>query len=319
MWKRLVLATLIVAAGAAGALVEVGGDVSDAKPAAVAKGIDLSPFPAEAPPQPVDLVFLYHSAGEQLLADRGISDGQQDILSRHPNGGGLAALLAKNNYRLHEGTYGSKLGERTDLFDWLPKFQFEMAGVLSVKRQDESLPPGQKNRVVMFSASFSDNEFVAGGEGGGNPDGPELTEANARATMKAVREELAKRPEVLFVYLTGLPLAPKTEREPAWSWLAKKALHRPSEDEALRKVGEIARSFNNWMSDPAGWLAGYPLHNIVVFDAFDVLTGHGTSNFSVYASGDGWDPHPTADGNAKVAAELVPFLNRAVRYAGIVK
>jgi hypothetical protein len=319
MRKFVILAALIVVAGGAGVLIQVGGDVSNTKPAAIAKGLDLSALADTAPAQPIDLVFLFHSVGEQLLADRGLSDGQAARLTKHPNGGGLAALLARNNYRLHEATYGSKLGDDTDLFDWLPKFQYDMAAVLSTSGQDEMLPAGERNRVVMFKSSFSSSAFVGAGEGSGNPDGPDLTEANARATMKAVREELAKHPGVLFVYLTAPPLAPKTTQEPAWNWLVQKALGRLTSDDELRRSGELARDFNNWMVDPNGWLGGYPHRNIVVFDLFDALTGHGASNFSIYATGDGWDPHPSSEGNSKVAAELVPFLNRAVRYAGIAK
>jgi hypothetical protein len=304
MRKFVILAALIVVAGGAGVLIQVGGDVSNTKPAAIAKGLDLSALADTAPAQPIDLVFLFHSVGEQLLADRGSSDGQAARLTKHPNGGGLAALLARNNYRLHEATYGSKLGDDTDLFDWLPKFQYDMEAVLSTGRPYEPLPAGERNRVVMFKSSFSSSAFVGAGEGSGNPDGPDLTEANARATMKAVREELAKHPGVLFVYLTAPPLAPKTTQEPAWNWLVQKALGRLTSDDELRRSGE---------------LAGYPHRNIVVFDLFDALTGHGASNFSIYATGDGWDPHPSSEGNSKVAAELVPFLNRAVRYAGIAK
>ncbi len=321
MRKRMILAVAIVIVGAwaAGVLIQVGGDLRAAKPSSVAKGADLSAFAASPPAEPIDLAFLYDDVGEQMLAERGLSDGQRGMLTRHPNGGGMAALLAQNGYRLHVATYGSRLGEYTDLFDWLPKFQYEMDAVLSIKRQDETLPAGRKNRVVMFMPSSSDSDFVGPDEGPGNADGPELTVANARAAMKAVRNELARRPDTLFVYLTAPPGAPMTWREPAWKWLIKKAAGRPTHDDEMRMSAGWARAFNNWIVDPQGWLAGYPHRNIVVFDLFNTLTGHGASNFSVYATGDGWDAHPSSDGNSKVAPELVAFLNRAVRYAGIAK
>ena len=192
-----------------------------------------------------------------------------------------------------------------------------MDAILSIKSQDEALPAGEKNRVVMFMSSFTNSEFVGAGDISGDPDGPDLTVANARAAMTALRQELAKRPDVLFVYLTAPPVAPKTVPEPLWRWLVKKAAGRPTNDDELRMTGDWARSFNNWMVNPQGWLAGYPHRNIVVFDLFDTLTGHGESNFSIDATGDGWDPQPSSEGNGKAAAELLPFLNRAVRYAGI--
>ena len=86
-----------------------------------------------------------------------------------------------------------------------------------------------------------------------------------------------------------------------------------------RRGAGIARDFNNWMVDPQGWLEGYPQHNIVVFDLFDTLTAHGASNFLRYPTGGGADSHPSAEGAATAARELVRFLNRAVRYAGMIR
>ncbi len=319
MKRWLILAGIIVAGLAAGNLIQVGGDVSGARPSFVARGLDLSAFPATAPLQPIDLLFIHHSVGEQLLAERGPSDNRQAILTRHPNGGGLAALLSKNNYRLHHATYGSKVGDNTDIIDWPRKFQQAMAAVLSVKSQDEALSAGESNRVVLFKSGFENSDFVGAGGGNGNPEGPELTESNARAAMNAIRTEFARHPDTLFVYLTAPPLAPKTWQEPLWKWLAKRSFGHLTHDDEVRESGALARSFNNWVVDAQGWLAGFGQHNTVVFDLFDTLTGHGASNFSVYATGDGWDPHPSSEGNSKAAEELVVFLNRAVRYAEIVQ
>jgi len=59
----------------------------------------------------------------------------------------------------------------------------------------------------------------------------------------------------------------------------------------------------------------------VVFDYFDLLTGASPaqkrSNFLQYASNGGTDNHPHAQAQSMAAALLVPFLNRAVRYAGL--
>jgi hypothetical protein len=123
---------------------------------------------------------------------------------------------------------------------------------------------------------------------------------------------------VLFVYVTAPPLTARTWSEPAWKWMGKRMLGRPTHDEEVRRSGETARRFNNWMKDPAGWLGGYEGRNIVVFDFYDALTEYGASNFSRYATGDGSDSHPSSAGNARVAPALVAFLNRAVRNAGLV-
>jgi hypothetical protein len=71
------------------------------------------------------------------------------------------------------------------------------------------------------------------------------------------------------------------------------------------------------MKSPEGWLKGYPEKNVVVFDYYDVLTEGGASNLSRFASGDGRDSHPSAEGNQKAAAAFAPFINRAVRRAGL--
>ena len=47
-----------------------------------------------------------------------------------------------------------------------------------------------------------------------------------------------------------------------------------------------------------------------------VLTG-GRSNLLVFPTGDGFDSHPAAEGNLRAAASFVPFLERAVRRAGL--
>ena len=318
MWKLIIGSALIIAVAGA-ALVKVGGGAVDERPAMRVSGAELSGYAGSAPEGPIDLLFLHHSVGEQLLAAPGPASGKVGGPTTHPNGGGLRALLVANNYRVHEATYGSALGEKTDLFDWLPKFRDHMDEVLSIRLQDDPLPGGARNQVVVFKPCFPNNQFVGAGEGEGNPAGPALTEANARATMTAVRAELAKRPDVLFVYVTAPPLAPRTWADPAWKWLVKKAIGRRTPDDVLRASGESARRFNNWVNDPAGWLAGYPHRNIVVFDLYDLLTDRGASNFLRYPTGDGFDSHPSSEGNLKVAPELVACLNRAVRYSGIVR
>jgi hypothetical protein len=80
----------------------------------------------------------------------------------------------------------------------------------------------------------------------------------------------------------------------------------------------LAREFNHWLSDTNGWLKNYPLHNVVVFDYYDVLTGNGVSDYSAYATDRGYDSHPSREGNEKAAQLFVPFLNQAVRRVGLV-
>jgi lysophospholipase L1-like esterase len=85
----------------------------------------------------------------------------------------------------------------------------------------------------------------------------------------------------------------------------------------LTRQGALAREFNDWTVASDGWLMDYPLKNVVVFDLFDLLTGDGSSNLLRYPTDDGYDSHPSRIGNDKVAEALIPFINRAVRRAGL--
>jgi hypothetical protein len=318
-WR--VVATLIVATIAAGALslLPVGGTLAHARgPNNPAPSMDLSAFSDAPPGRHLRVLFIHHSIGGHLLARHGPPvGGAHDIWQSHPNGGGMRDLLEAAGYEVHEASYDSRVGNDTDMFDWLPKFGDHMDEVLRVDLQDKRLPKGEHNDVVMFKSCFPNSYFVGEGRAPGNPRGPELTVANAKATMTAVRAKLEKHPEVLFVYFTTPPQAPRIEPQPAWKWLARKMLGRHRGPAALRRSGDLAREFADWMKAPNGWLRGYPEQNIVVFDYYDVLTGNGVSNLLHYPTRNGYDSHPSSVGQRQAAAKLVPFLNRAVRRAGL--
>jgi hypothetical protein len=275
---------------------------------------DLSGFAATPPSKPLDLLFIHHSCGGQLLAAPGTEEGTNCILRTHPNGGSLRSLLEQNSYRVHEASYGSRLGQQTDVFDWLPKFRSQMDQILSCDLQDNSYTNGCRNQIVVFKSCFPNNLFQSEGVAPGNPTCPELTVWNAKAVYTALLDEFRKSPSVLFVCLTAPPLAPKAQPQPLWKQLAKKLLRRPN---TLALSARLARQFNSWLSSTDGWLKNYTLNNVVVFDYYDTLTGHGRSNFSVYATGNGFDSHPSSAGNSEAANALVPLLNRAVRRAGL--
>jgi hypothetical protein len=273
--------------------------------------LDLSPYAASPPERSMRLLFIHHSCGGQLLADPGDEAGAHCIYASHPNGGGLRSMLEREGYDVHEASYDSSLGQDTDLFDWWPKFRDRMDDVLACAHQDDRYGDARRNQIVVFKSCFPNNAFVGEGEPPGDPRGPELTLWNARATMTALLEELSKRPDVLFVYVTAPPLAP-ARSEPFAKWLAKRALGRARDHVGAAR---FARRFDDWVRSPDGWLKDYPHRNVVVFDYYDVLTGEGESNFSAYATDDGHNSHPSAEGNARAAALFVPLLDRAVRRA----
>ncbi|WP_437318388.1 hypothetical protein [Sorangium sp. So ce385] len=287
-------------------------------PIAKASSLDLSGFSSAPPSAPLDLLFIHHSVGGQLLAEPGPEKEKAScVYETHPNGGGLKKRLIEQGYRVHEASYGSAIGEDTDLFHWAPKFRDRMDSVLRVALNDQTHPDGVVNRIVVFKSCYPNNRFVGEGAAPGNPAGPELTVWNAKATLSSLLPELAKRKDTLFVYVTAPANILKRSKEPAWKWTAKKILGKPSEAEVAQRQADLARSFNNWVKSPEGWLSGYPEKNVVVFDYYDVLTNKGESNFSQHGSEGNTDNHPSREGNERAADEFVPFLNQAVRRMGL--
>jgi hypothetical protein len=311
--------TLVIIVGATLKIPSGGGAATEiSRRNAPVKPMDLSAFSSAPPSAPLRLLFIHHSVGGALFAEPGAADAVGDcIWKKHPEGGGARLLLERHGYEVHEASYGSAIGEATDLFDWLPKFRDDMDRVRACSFNDQPLPAGKHNQVVVFKSCFPNNAFVGEGTAPGDPKGPDLTLWNARATMNALRDVLARHPEVLFVYLTTPPLARRPQSEALWKWLAKEILRKPHSHEQLDRSGPLARQFNDWVADGDGWLKDYPGRNVVVFDYYDILTNHGASNFSAYPTGDGSNSHPSRAGNQQAATELLPFLNRAVRRAGL--
>ncbi len=279
-----------------------------------AKPLDLSAYSETTPKLPLHLLFIHHSCGGQLLAGFGAEQGTKCIYSTHPNGGGLRTRLEQNSCIVHEASYRSRIGQNTDIFDWLPKFRDHMEEILACDSQDVRYSDGRRNQIVVFKSCFPNNDFKAEGQAPGNAAGPDLTVWNARAAYTELLDEFRKHPEVLFVCMTAPPLAPRMQPQPLWKRLAKTAL---GQSNRLAGSAGLARQFNNWLAGPDGWLKDSHLTNVVVFDYYDILTGYGASDLSAYPTGGGYDSHPSREGNEKTAEAFVPFLNRAVRRAGL--
>jgi hypothetical protein len=64
-------------------------------------------------------------------------------------------------------------------------------------------------------------------------------------------------------------------------------------------------------------LNDYLLRNVVVFHYFDVLTGGQGASLRYPSGAHRDDSHPNAEGQRKAREAFVPFLNRAVRRAGL--
>lgn len=259
----------------------------------------------------VNLLFIHHSCGGMLLAEPGKKvDGakgssERCIYSSHPLGGGLRALLNDAGFQVNELSYESRLGEDTDIEHWRGKFSNHMAELLRTGKQDEFLPAGETNSIVVFKSCYPNNDYTGEGQEPGNPDSSERTVANSKAAYNSLLPLFKQNPDVLFVALTPPPRAepkPKNWKEKFLAVFKKKP-----------RDAEYARSFNSWMADGEnGWLEEYEPGNVAVFDYYDILTDQGVSNWSRYPTKDGFDSHPSLQGNKKAAVVFVPFLEDAL-------
>lgn len=257
------------------------------------------------------VLFIHHSCGGQLLAEPGEqSGGGKDsgarcIYQSHPNGGGLRSRLQAAGYEVHQASYGSLLGEDTDIGHWRRKFAGQMDRILVCDEQDRSYDDGRTNEVVVFKSCYSSTDFTGPGREPGDPDSTEQTLANAKAAYRALLPLFRSRPDVLFVAVTA---PPRAEPRPQGLMDRLRALFRRGPVSA-----DYAHDLHAWMADRrGGWLRDYDLPNVAVFDYHDVLTDGRSAKWSAYASGDGSDSHPNREGNARAAAAFVPFLDAAV-------
>lgn len=245
------------------------------------------------PPNPVKLVFIHHSCGENWLTD---------------GNGNLGKQLGKNNYVVSDTNYGwgpNSIGDRTDIVNWPEWFtrsgsSRNMQALFQLNDKNSSYSrslknPGGENRIIMFKSCYPNSEL--GGRPGDPPKkGGDLTVGNAKAIYNELLQYFGQRPDKLFIAVTAPPVLDRSR-------------------------SSNARAFNNWLVN--NWLKGYNGKNVAVFDFYNVLTGpdnhhrfrngrieHTTQkgrNTLYYPTGG--DEHPTAKGNRKATAEFVPLLN----------
>jgi hypothetical protein len=246
-----------------------------------------------APPdEPVKLIFIHHSCGENLLSD---------------DNGGLGLALAENNYYVSDSNYGwgpDSIGDRTDITDWPewftgPDSERYLEALYNERGRNSRYTrlfddPGGENQIIMFKSCFPNSDLE------GSPDDPPqrgdgLTVGNAKAIYNELLTTFASRPDKLFIAFTAPPLLDETH-------------------------AHNARAFNTWLTTE--WLQGYEGSNVAVFDFYNVLTGEdnhhrfrdGRIEYITDQGGDtlaypSGDEHPSAAGNHKLTAEFVPLLN----------
>ncbi len=275
------------------------------------KALDLSKYSAKKPSKKLNLLFIHHSCGATLLASRGEKKGEYCLWPSHPNGGGLRKLLEQNNYQVHEATYGSKIGQNTDINHWHKKFRDYMDIILKTDIQDKLYKDDTRNQIIVFKSCYPNNIITSDGTPPGDPDSPKRTLWNCKAAYNSLLPIFEKHPDTLFVAVTAPPVV-KPRMNPVKQFLLGLIGKGPD------RIGKRARAFNNWLKDvESGWLSKYKGKNVVVFDYYDILTGYGKSNWAEYPTRNGRNSHPSAKGNSIAAEEFVSFLNKAVRYAGL--
>jgi len=289
------------------------------------------------PAEPVKLIFIHHSCGENWL-----NDGD----------GGLGITLRDDNYFVSDTNYGwgppdadlgyENIGDHTDIGHWYNWFVGPNSVTYATALYTESgqhswysrlaTDPGGENEIVMFKSCYPNSHL------GGNPADPPTgdpnplrgqdawsehhTVANAKGIYNDLLTYFTTRQDKLFVVIAAPP-------------------RMESETDAAHAAN--ARAFNDWLVND--WLDGYPHANVAVFDFYNVLTSNGGStrtddpntndegwadgnhhrwltaqsrvqctqtvsnNYSAYWGGSGGGSHPTAAGNQKATAEFVPLLN----------
>jgi hypothetical protein len=260
--------------------------------------LPLSPAVAQTdnpnpPEQPVKLIFIHHSTGENWLTD---------------GYGNLGLELGENNYFVSDTNYGwgpDAIGDRTDIPNWeewfsSPNTPTYMEALISENGQNSGYTrtisdPGGENQVIMFKSCFPNSDLY------GNPDDPagtygEMTVSGAKYVYNTILRYFGTRPDKLFIVITAPPLSDRTN-------------------------AANARAFNQWLVND--WLAenNYTLNNVAVFDFYNILTDKdahhrwnngviehivGDSNTLAYPSG---DDHPSEAGSRKATGEFIPLLN----------
>ncbi|MEA3349585.1 MAG: hypothetical protein U9Q82_03070, partial [Chloroflexota bacterium] len=255
-----------------------------------AQGEDTTP-----PANPVKLIFIHHSCGENWLTD---------------GHGNLGRTLGENNYFTSDTNYGwgpDSIGDNTDIPNWTQWFTGPESGRYLEALYNESgqnssymrtIPdPGGENQIVMFKSCFP-NSNLEGNPGDPPSDQGWLTVGHAKYVYNDLLTYFSTRPDKLLVVITAPPV----------------------QDSAY---ASNARAFNQWLVND--WLAenDYPHNNVAVWDFHNILThpdnhhriqngaveyvtnhGDGTLHYDT-----GGDNHPNPEGNQKATLEYISMLN----------
>ncbi|MBI9046692.1 MAG: CIA30 family protein [Anaerolineaceae bacterium] len=250
------------------------------------------PYP---PTEPVKLIFIHHSTGENWLAD-GYGD--------------LGIMLANNNYFVSDTNYGwgpDGIGDRTDIVNWPEWFGPQRSEQILTALFSESnqhadysrnfSDPGGENEIVIFKSCFPNSDLYGDPTDGPDSGSYDFSVGSAKHIYIQMLDYFITQPDKMFVAITAPPLLDKSN-------------------------AANARAFNNWLVQD--WLSDYTGNNVFVFDFYNILTDpdnhHRFHDGSVehindqggntLEYGSGWgDEHPNEAGSQKATQEFVPLLN----------
>jgi hypothetical protein len=247
------------------------------------------------PYEPIKLIFIHHSCGENWLMDEN---------------GELGRTLGENNYFVSDTNYGwgpDSIGDATDYYNWYdwflgPESSRYLEALYTESGQNSDYTriitdPGGENEIIIFKSCFPNSDLAGNSE---DPAGDVewYTVSHAKFIYNQLLDYFSTRPDKLFIAITPPPLLDFTH-------------------------AENAREFSRWLVED--WLIenNYQLKNVGIWDFHNVLThpdnhhyyqdgnieyiiqnGNGT----LFYDSDG-DEHPNIQGNKKSTIEFVPMLN----------
>ena len=217
------------------------------------------------------MLFIHHSVGHNWLTEGNLKDSLESL--------GMG---------VHSATYGSDVGQETDMSDWVPKFDRYSEKMLKYDIAPDILYPGdRKNGIIMFKPCFPNSDVISEGKPPGDPLSGELTVWNYKAVIEKLGERFSKSPKELYIYVTAPPLVPS----------------QTTEDNAGR-----AREFNNWVKkefvDEYNERTGFS--NLLVFDLFDVLADSTNCLRSEFRRSED-NSHPNAAGSLEATDHFMRF------------
>lgn len=218
------------------------------------------------------LLFIHHSVGDNWL-----------------NEGGLQDSLAGLGVGVHSATYGSDIGQDTDMSDWVSKFGDYFEKMLKYDiRPDILYPRDMENDIIMFKPCFPNSNIIGDGTLPGNPHEKDRTIWNYKSVFENLRERFSKTPRKVFIYITAPPLVP---------------------GETSAENAGRAREFNNWVKNDfiADYRKQHGPANFWVFDLFDVWADSSNYLKSEYRKSD-TNSHPNAEGSREATSRFLQFL-----------